>query len=343
MRTPSKTTLSLAVSVLAVCYVSVLFAGFIAPYGFEEQNRRFAFAPPTRLHFVDARRGFHMRPFIYRQVLRQGSFAEYEEDREIAYPLYLFVPGAEYKAFGVFRARRRLFGTGPQARIFLLGTDGFGRDVFSRLLYGGRISLFAGLLAAAIASFLGLILGGAAGYYGRWIDAILMRLTEIFLAMPWLYLLLAARALLPLRMNPEQAFFLLIGVLGILGWARPARLVRGVVLTAKEREYVLAARSFGASDFYLLRTHILPFASGVALNQALLYVPQFILLEVTLSFFGLGVSEPVPSWGNMLSDLQHFLLSAPYWWLFSPAVVLVAVLLAYYRLFDSIKANRLAF
>ena len=116
-----------------------------------------------------------------------------------------------------------------------------------------------------------------------------------------------------------------------------------MVLTAKEREYVLAARSFGASDFYLLRMHILPFASGVVLNQMLLYVPQFVLLEVTLSFFGLGVSEPVPSWGNMLSDLQHFLLATPYWWLFSPAVVLIIILLAYYRLFDFIKANNLVF
>jgi peptide/nickel transport system permease protein len=333
----------LAISALAVCHVSVLFAGFVAPYSFEAQNRLLAFAPPTRIHFVDTRHRFHARPFVYRQAPRQGSFTEYEEHRDIAYPLYFFVSGAEYKVFGIFSARRRLFGTGEPARVFLMGTDAYGRDLFSRLLYGGRISLFAGLLAAAISVFLGFVLGGVAGYYGGWIDGVLMRMTEIFLAMPWLYLLLAVRALLPLHIDPRQAFFLLIGVLGVLGWARPARLVRGVVLSAKERDFVLAARSFGASDFYLLRAHILPFASGVALNQMLLYIPQFILMEVTLSFFGLGVSEPVPSWGNMLNDLQHFLLTESYWWLFAPAIALIVVLLAYYRLFDFIKANRLVF
>jgi peptide/nickel transport system permease protein len=332
-----------ALSTLAVCHLAVLLAGFIAPYRFEEQNRLLTFAPPTRIHFIDAQRKFHLRPFVYRQTLRPGSFAEYEENRDVAYPLYFFTSGPEYTLLGLFHSRRHLFGMEQPAHLFLIGSDAYGRDVFSRLLYGGRISLFAGLLAALISVSLGSMLGSAAGYYGGWTDGILMRLTEIFLAMPWLYLLLAVRALLPLHIPPQQAFFLLIGVVGTVGWARPARLVRGVALSAKEREYVLTARSFGASDFYLLRTHILPFVSGVALTQTLLYIPQFILLEVTLSFFGLGVSEPVPSWGNMLSDWQHFLLSDFYWWLLAPAVVLTAVLLAYYRLFDFIKANNLLF
>src|SRR3982750_1702595 len=275
----------LAISALAACHISILLAGFFAPYSFETQNRLLAFAPPSRIHFVDAQGRFHARPFVYRWIPQRSGFAEYEENRETAYPLRLFVSGAEYKVLGIFNSRRHLFGTGEQARIFLMGTDAYGRDLFSRLLYGGRISLFAGLLAGTISVFLGLVLGGLAGYYGRWIDEAIMRMAEVFLAMPWLYLLLAVRALLPLHIDPQGAFFLLIGVLGIIGWARPARLVRGIVLTAKEREYVLAARSFGASDVYLLRTHILPFASGVALTQAALYIPQYILAEVTLSFF----------------------------------------------------------
>jgi len=218
-----------------------------------------------------------------------------------------------------------------------LGTDTSVRDLFSRLLYGGRISLFAGLLGTLISVALGLASGGLAGYYGGRIDEAVMRIAELFLAMPWLYLLLAVRAFLPLHIDQQQAFFLLVGVLGIIGWARPARLVRGIVLTAKEREYVLASRGFGASDSYLLRTHILPFAYSAALTQAILYIPQYILAEVTLSFFGLGVSEPVPSWGNMLSELQHFVIWEPYWWLFAPLVTLVAILLTYHRLFSSLR------
>ncbi len=329
----------LAILTLAACHILVLLAGFFAPYSFEAQNRLLAFAPPTRIHFVDVQHRFHVRPFIYRWVPRRSGFAEYEEDHEAAYPLYLLVSGTEYKVLGIFNSRRHLFGTSGQAHIFLLGTDAYGRDLWSRLLYGGRISLFVGLLAATISVFLGLVFGSLAGYYGRWIDEIIMRVAEVFLAMPWLYLLLAVRALLPLHIDPRGALFLLIGVLGVIGWARPARLIRGIVLTAKEREYVLSARSFGATDIYLLRTHILPFASGVALNQAGLYIPQYILTEVTLSFFGLGVSEPVPSWGNMLNDLQHFLILESYWWLFAPAIALIAVLLAYHRLFSFIKVN----
>lgn len=333
----------LAVSVLVICHLAVLLAGFFAPDSFEAQNRALAFAPPTRIHFVDAQHRFHLRPFVYRWMLRPSSFAEYVENQQIGYALHFFVSGAEYKVLGIFNSRRHLFGVGEEARIFLLGTDAYGRDLFSRLLYGGRISLFTGLLAAAASALLGFVLGGLAGYYGHWVDEVTMRMAEIFLAMPWLYLLLAVRALLPLHIDPQVIFFLLIGVLGVVGWARPARLVRGIVLTAKEREYVLVARSFGATDFYLLRTHILPFASGAALNQMALYIPQYILAEVTLSFFGLGVSEPSPSWGNMLNDLQHFLIGGSYWWLFSPAIALVAVLLAYHRLFSFFKVNSFTF
>jgi peptide/nickel transport system permease protein len=164
-----------------------------------------------------------------------------------------------------------------------------------------------------------------------------MRTGELFVALPWLYLLFAVRAVLPLHIAGWQVFLLLVAVMGLIGWARPARLIRGVVLSAKERNFVLAARGFGASDFYLLSRHILPQASGVILTQLALLVPQYVLAEVTLSFLGLGVSEPTPSWGSLLSSLQQYYVLSSYWWMFLPAVLLVPVFLLYYAAANALQ------
>src|SRR5438128_4256491 len=201
------------------------------------------------------------------------------------------------------------------------------------------MSIFAVLLATALSLGVGWLLRTLAGYYGRWLDAVLMRSAELFLALPWLYLLFAARAMLPLHVSPGQAFLLMVLVIGLVDWARPARLVRGVVLSARERNYVLAARGFGASDVYLIRRHIAPQTFGLLLTQAALLVPQYVLAEVTLSFLGLGVSEPVPSWGNMLADLQHYHVLASYWWMWAPGLALVLVFLAYYALSEALHAR----
>jgi peptide/nickel transport system permease protein len=169
-----------------------------------------------------------------------------------------------------------------------------------------------------------------------------MRFSDLFLALPWLYLLFAVRAFMPLHIEPAQAFMLLIAVIGFIGWARPARLIRGIVLSAKERSYVLAARGFGASDLYVMRRHVLPETSGVLLTQAALLVPQYILAEVTLSFLGLGVGEPVPSWGNMLASLQKYYVLTSYSWMFAPGLALIPVFLLYYKL-CSVLQERIKF
>jgi peptide/nickel transport system permease protein len=172
-------------------------------------------------------------------------------------------------------------------------------------------------------------MGVVAGFYGGGIDALIMRCVELVLALPWLYLLLAMRALLPLKTSPVQAFLLLIIVIGLVGWARPARLIRGIVLSTKECKHMLAARSFGASDVYLLRRHILPEIWGLVLTQAALLVPQYVLAEVTLSFLGLGVGEPTPSWGGMLTALQQYHVVVSKWWMFFPGIILIPVILGY--------------
>ena len=226
--------------------------------------------------------------------------------------------------------------TAVNGHYFLLGTDGYGRDVFSRVLYGAQISLLTGLLAAGLSLGLGWVLGTLAGFHGGWVDQVLMRASEFFMALPWLYLLLAIRAFLPLNIEPLDAFLLLVAIIGGVGWVRPARLVRGVVLSARERGFVLAARGFGAGPAYLIRRHILPLTSSVMLTQATVLIPQYILAEVTLSFLGLGVGEPTPSWGNMLAEARQYHALVQHPWLLAPGVAAIPLLMAYMFLADTL-------
>lgn len=329
-------TLVLSLTALLFLHLMVLLAGFVAPYDATTQFRDHPFAPPSRLHFFDSSGGFHLRPFVYLWK-DTGEFATYEEDTSRNAPLHFLVNGDPYSVLRVLHGTVHLFGVDQPAHIFLFGSDGYGRDQFSRFLSGGQISLFSGLLAAALSLGLGLVLGSAAGYHGGLLDAALMRTTEIFTALPWLYLLLALRAFLPLHVSPAQTFLLLITVIGVLGWGRPARLVRGIVLSAKERNYVVAARGFGATEWYLLRRHVMPQTRGVVLTQAAVLIPQYILAEVTLSFLGLGVADPVPSWGNMLSALQQYSVLASYWWMIIPGFLLIPVFLSYHFLAQSLE------
>ncbi len=330
-----KRTIVTAVIVLVSFHLVILFAGFVAPNDPEKQNRDFPYAPPTHIHFVDSRGGLHVRPFVFQIASAPDSLYQYEELRAREYSVSLFVRGPKYKIAGI-SSQLHLFGVDAPAQVFLAGTDSYGRDQFSRILYGGQMSLAAGLLATGISLFLGMIVGCLSGFYGSWIDESFMRLAELFLVLPWLYLLLAVRAFLPLHITPAQTFFLLIGVIGTIGWARPARLIRGIVLSAKSRKYVAASRGFGASDFYILRRHVLPHTYGVLLTQAALLVPQYVLAEVTLSFFGLGLSEPTPSWGSLLANLQQYNVMVSYWWMFAPALALVIVSFGYFNVANAI-------
>jgi peptide/nickel transport system permease protein len=333
----------MVLALLVVVYAATLFAGFLAPADPTTQNRELSFAPPTRLRFIDSTGRLHLRPFVYGLTRSTDNFEEYIEDENRVYPLRFFVRGDPYRIAGVVAGDWHLFGTDSPSRVLLFGSDGFGRDQFSRFLYGGQISLFAGVLGAGLSLGVGILLGGLAGFYGAWVDEAIMRTAEVFLALPWLYLLFAVRMALPLHLEPAQAFLLVLGVIGLIGWARPARLIRGVVLSARLRDYVVAARGLGASDAYLLRRHVLPQVLGIALTQAALLAPQYTLAEVTLSFFGLGVGEPVPSWGNMLAALQRYDVLSSYWWMFVPGLALIPVFLLYYALADALHQRTAAF
>ncbi len=323
-------------AVLVALHGVIACAGFVAPYDPVAQDRQHPYAPPSKLHFLDKQGRVHMRPFLYPLRMREGLFNQYEEDTARTIPLKFFVDGSRYKLLGLVPCRLHLFGV-DDARVYLLGSDGFGRDQLARILYGGQVSLLAGWLGAGITLFLGFGIGAIAGYYGGWRDEILMRFAELFLALPWLYLLFGLRAFLPLSVSPLESFLLIVVVSGTLGWARPARLVRSVVLSAKERDFVRAARGFGASDQYLLRRHIFPETSSLLMTQATILVPQYVLAEMTLSFLGLGVPEPVASWGNLLGNLQQYSVLMSYWWMYLPALVIVSFFLCYLGLASALQ------
>jgi peptide/nickel transport system permease protein len=328
--------LKLWILALFVLHGIVACAGFFAPYDPTEQDRGRPYLPPIKIHLVDAQGHFHLRPFFHPVRLSGSSFDQFEESTDQVIPLRFFVTGSRYRLLGLVPSRLHLFGA-QSGRIYVLGSDAYGRDQLSRILYGGQISLLAGLAGAALTLFFGVLIGAIAGFYGGWRDGLLMRAAELFVALPWLYLLLALRAFLPLTVSPVQAFFLIILVIGAVGWARPARLVRGIVLSAKERDFVRAARGFGASDGYILSRHILPEAASVILTQAAILVPQFVLAEMTLSFLGLGVPEPVPSWGSLLASLQQYSVLVSYWWMCLPALAIVPFFLGYLGLASALQ------
>ena len=251
--------------------------------------------------------------------------------------IVLAVAGAGWWAPYSESAQDRMHALESPSRSHLLGTDEYGRDQLSRLLFGGRLALAAGLTATLLTLGIALCLGSIAGFYGGWIDAALMRLAELFLAVPWLYLLLAVRAVLPLSVSQGEAFLMLIAVVGIAGWAKPARLIRGIVLSARERPYVFVARSLGARDRYLIVRHILPDTYGTLMAQGALLMPQYILADVTLSFLGLGAGEPTATWGGMLASMKHVHVLECHWGMLAPMLLIAPLFFSFHLLAHGAK------
>ncbi|MFH0778486.1 MAG: ABC transporter permease [Candidatus Eisenbacteria bacterium] len=325
-----------AVILIALCGLAVL-APFVAPYPPERQERGSFFCPPVRLHFVDKEGRFHVRPFVYSYVPSDTLKVSYVESEERTFPVRYFVKGEPYRLFGIIRSTRHLFGVDAHARIFLLGTDQLGRDLFSRLLYGGRASLTIGVIGVALSFALGILVGSVSGYLGGVVDVLSMRVTEIVMSLPVLYLILAARAAFPLNLSPQVNYLLIVLILGLVGWAPLARIVRGMVMSARESDYVRAAVAVGASPARVLSVHILPNISSFLVVAATLAVPGYILAEVALSFLGFGIQEPAPSWGNMLRAAQSTRVLASFPWVVSPGVAVFLAIMALNLVGDAVR------
>ncbi len=314
---------------LAALYLLSALAGFVSPYSYHEQDRNHFYAPPAKLHFLDSAGRWHLRPFVYRMVLSDPLEVRYLEDPSVAYPVKFFVPGSSYLLLGLFPARHHLFSVDAPGRIFLLGSDQLGRDVFSRCAYASQVSLALALAAVLLSFGIGLPVGCVAGYYGGKADTLLMWLADLVLAIPGLYFILAVRGALPLDTPTLPALALLIVILGVLGWAPVARVVRASTLSLKEREFVLASRASGGSSAGILVRHIAPHLASFTFTQAALTAPFYVLAEVTLSYLGLGVSEPLPSWGNMLTEAHNLAVLQRFWWMLSPGLFLFVTVVAW--------------
>jgi peptide/nickel transport system permease protein len=326
--------------VVIAVHAIVLSAPWVAPYDPAEQQRLLAFAPPSRLHVIDAQGRWHPRPFVCAIEPSADVPFRYTENCSRTYGVRLFLRRTTAVGFTT-RRTLRLVGVDEPGAMFLLGTDEFGRDVFSRVLIGARISLLMAIAAVTLSLALGVLLGSLAGYLGGTVDAMVSGATELVLALPWLYLLLAARAAMPLSLTPTEAFVIIMVLLGAIGWARPARLVRAVVASARTNDYVTAARTAGASTAHVLRRHLLPQLPVVLVPLALQLVPQFVLGETTLSLFGLGVPEPAPSWGTLLASAQRPQVLVDAWWLLAPVAGLIGICVMYYTLARTLRPGPL--
>lgn len=323
---------------LAALYLMALGAPFVAPYPVDEIDRERFYHPPMMLHFRDAAGHRSLWPQVWPTRLADSGEFRYVEDPRGARPLRLFVHGAPYRWLGLVPGDLHLFGVAPPGRVYVLGTDPAGRDVLSRLLYGAQISLSIGLVGIAISFALGLLLGGIAGYFGGWVDAATMRLTELLLSVPALYLLIALRALFPYDLPSPEVYLGIVSILAFIGWATLARVIRGMVLSIRRTDYIVAAEALGLSPLRIIVRHVLPNTLSFVIVAATIAIPGYILGEVVLSFLGLGVQEPAASWGNMLAEARsvRVLTSFP-WMLFSPGIAIFLTVLAFNVLGDGLR------
>jgi len=328
-----------ALILLAIIYGALLFADFLAPYTKDFSDRTMAYVPPSKIFTIDEN-GKLSKPYTYnykREFDDVNLRIVYKLDRSQKHYIKFLSKGQSYKFLGIIPMKRHLFTTDDNGRIFLLGTDINGRDVFSRILFGGRISMTIGFLALFILFPIGLLYGGIAGYFGGKTDMFMMRFAEAVMSIPSFYLLIILASVLPAGMTSIQRFMLIVVILALIGWAGFARIIRGMVLSVKTQEYVQAAKSIGASDLRIIIKHILPQTTSFVIIAMTLSVPSYILSESGLSFLGLGIQQPDASWGNMLKEAQEYtnIIYRP--WLLTPGFLIFVAVLAFNLIGDTIR------
>jgi peptide/nickel transport system permease protein len=328
-----------ALWVVGLLYFSAIFCEFLSPYGLDTRHFNNIYSTPTNIHIFDEEGNIH-RPFAYAVRLEvdvQTQQMRYIEEKDKIYPIRFFVRGDEYEMWGLWESNLHLFGVEDPANIFLLGTDRMGRDMFSRCLYGARISLSIGMIGVGLSLVLGLILGGISGYVGGWADGIIQRAVEIVRCFPSIPLWMGLSAAMPAHWDPLKVYFAIMVILSLIGWTDLARMVRGKMMSLREEEFVLAARFAGAGHGRIIFRHMLPSFASHIIVMVTLSIPGMVLAETALSFLGIGLKPPITSLGVLLKEAQNVTTVALYPWLLIPVLFVIVTVLAFNFVGDGLR------
>ena len=329
----------IGVVVLVLFYFAALFCEFLAPYRLETRYIQYVHSPPWRIRFFDKGK-LNLRPFVYdvtRKIDPESLLKTYTPDKNKKHPIHFFVHGETYEFWGLFETDIHFFGVKDGGHIFLLGTDRLGRDMFSRILYGARISLSIGLVGVFLSLFIGLLLGGMSGYFGGAVDNFVQRTIEVIRSFPTVPLWLALSAAIPAEWSSVKVYFGITVIISFIGWTDIARVVRGKILALREEDYVMAAQISGCGDMSIMARHLLPGFLSYIIVSISLAVPYMILAETALSFLGLGLRPPVTSWGVLLKEAQNVRSVALYPWLLIPVLFVIITILAFNFVGDGLR------